>query len=310
VLDEIRERQAGALSRKQALACGLTDEAIEARLRDRWQRVFGSIYVTHNGPLHRDCLMWAAVLRAGSGAVLSYQSAGELAGLVDDPDPRIHVTVPSDRRVAPIRGVAIHYSNRLAAARHPLRLPPQTRVEETVVDLTQTCDRLGDALGWITRAGGRRLTRPERIALAIDARKKVRWREELLSALTDVDSGAQSPLELKYLRDVEHAHDLPSGSRQQRTGRPGRRTYDDVRYTAFGVVVELDGRAAHPDEARWRDMSRDNASAVEGRRVLRYGWGDVVGQPCAVAAQVAEVLQASGWLGTPRPCGPGCVLLP
>jgi very-short-patch-repair endonuclease len=92
------------------------------------------------------------------------------------------------------------------------------------------------------------------------------------------------------------------GSRQYAVTRAGGRTYDDVRYAEFGVVVELDGRAAHPDETRWRDMARDNASVVDGRRVLRYGWADVASQPCEVAAQVATVLGVAGWRGMLRRC--------
>jgi very-short-patch-repair endonuclease len=309
VLDEITARQCGALTRRQALECGLTDEAIEARLRDRWQRILGSVYATHNGPLGRDCLLWAAVLRAGDGAVLSHQSAAEVIGLLDEPQSPVHVTVPTERRVRGEPGMVIHRSNRVDLARHPLRLPPQTRIEETVVDLTQSSDRLGDALAWIARACGRRLTRPDRIVRAIDARKKVRWRGQLLAAVNDVAEGVHSPLEMRYLRDVERAHRLPAGSRQHAVGRSGGRSYDDVQYVEFGVVVELDGRAAHPDEARWRDMRRDNASVVDGRRVLRYGWTDVAGQPCTVAAQVGEVLRAAGWHGLVRRCGPFCTVI-
>lgn len=306
MLDEVLARQCGALTRRQALECGLTDEAIEARLRNRWQRVLGSVYVAHNGPVGRDCLLWAAVLRAGDGAVLSHESAAEAVGLADDPLATVHVTVPTARKVRRARDIVVHRSNRVEAARHPTRLPPQTRVEETVVDLTQSSDRVGEAIGWITRACGRRLTRPERIASAIDARKKVRWRAELLAAVGDVATGAQSPLEVRYLRAVERAHGLPVGNRQYAVDRGGGRCYDDVRYADFGVVVELDGRAAHPDEARWRDLRRDNASVIGGRRVLRYGWADVAGQPCGVAAQVATVLRYAGWRGAPRQCGPAC----
>jgi hypothetical protein len=56
-------------------------------------------------------------------------------------------------------------------------------------------------------------------------------------------------------------------------------------------------------------MRRDNAAVVDGRRVLRYGWADVAGQPCAVAAQVATVLRASGWSGTARRCGTQCTVI-
>jgi very-short-patch-repair endonuclease len=309
VLEEITEQQCGVLTRRQALACGLTDEMIEARLAGRWQRVYRSIYVVHNGPLSRGSALWAAVLRAGDDAVLSHYSAAERAGLVDQPTDPIHISVPSRRRVSSLPGVVVHRSNRAAVARHPTRLPPQTRIEETVVDLTQMSRTVEQALGWIVRACGRRLTRPERITAAIAARKKVRWREELLVATGDAGTGSHSPLELRYLRDVERAHRLPTGSRQHTVARPGGRYYDDVRYPELGVVIELDGRIAHPDDVQWRDMRRDNASVLDGRRTLRYGWADVAGRPCEVAAQVATVLRAGGWRGMARPCRPSCPVI-
>jgi very-short-patch-repair endonuclease len=246
------------------------------------------------------------VLSAGAGAALSHQSAGEVWGIVDDAQTPIHLVVPSHRRVSPIRGVVVHRSRHAELARHPSRLPPRTRVEETVVDLIEMAASLEQALGWITRACGRRLTRPDRIARVLTTRARVRWRGDVLGTLRDVADGAQSPLELRYLREVERAHRLPSGSRQHMVVRSGGRSYEDVQYPEFGVTVELDGQVAHPAEARCRDMRRDNASVRAGRRVLRYGWADVAGRPCAVAAEVAAVLHAAGWPGSPRACRQDC----
>ena len=73
-----------------------------------------------------------------------------------------------------------------------------------------------------------------------------------------------------------------------------------------GVVMELDGRLAHPDEEQWRDKARDNEAAVDRKQTLRYGWEQVRRHPCATALQVATVLRIHGWDGWPRPCSPGC----
>lgn len=72
-------------------------------------------------------------------------------------------------------------------------------------------------------------------------------------------------------------------------------------------MVELDGRAAHPDEWRERDDLRDNALVeAEDTRTLRYGWVSTASRPCETAAQVAVVLRRQGWPETLRPCGPTC----
>jgi very-short-patch-repair endonuclease len=113
-------------------------------------------------------------------------------------------------------------------------------------------------------------------------------------------------LELRYLRDVERAHGLPTADRQVRMDGAGHRSYDDVRYRAFLVAIELDGDRYHPD--RRRDTARDNTRAAAGLTVLRYDWVAVTTRPCSVAREVAHALAARGWTGAPRRCGRDCIL--
>jgi hypothetical protein len=122
--------------------------------------------------------------------------------------------------------------------------------------------------------------------------------------------GVHSLLEFRYVNRVERPHGLPTATRQVRVTRAGQHQYQDVTYQAYGVVVELDGRAAHPVELRWRDIRRDNANTVDDQRTLRYGWADVTEEPCRVAAEVGSVLFRRGWDGRLRRCGPACLLPP
>jgi hypothetical protein len=307
VLDELVARQHGVLTRQQAFACGVTRAAIAAHLRaGRWQRLLGRVYAVFTGQPSRRSWLWAVALRAGRDAVLSHETAAELVGLRDEPAPVVHVTVPADRRVSRIPGAAVHLSARVGAARHPSRLPPQTRVEDTVLDLVDRAGSLDEALGWVTRAAGRRLTTAGRLRAAMARRTRLRWRAELSMALREVAAGCHSILELRYLRDVERAHGLPPAERQAVRRRRSGRWYDDVHYRGYWTRVELDGRVAHPVDARGRDRLRDNAAAVAGDTVLRYGWPDVTADPCACAVQVAAVLRQHGWTGQLRPCWPGC----
>jgi hypothetical protein len=309
VWEELAEQQDGVLTRSQALAGGLTDAQIERRLRGgRWQRLFGRVYATYSGKPSRGSLLWAVVLRAGRGAVLSHETAAELAGLTDRPAKPVHVTVPANRRIVPIPGAVVHISSRVAEARHPTRLPPQTRIEETVLDLSQQARCLDDALGWAAIACGRRLTTAQRLLAAMRRRAKLRWRTELAAALGEVGSGCHSLLELRYLRDVERRHGLPTGTRQAVSARRGGRRYDDVRYDGYQTRVELDGRIAHPEDRRPDDRRRDNAGTIAGDSTLRFGWGDVTEAPCDVAADVATVLHRHGWTAMPRACGAECVI--
>jgi very-short-patch-repair endonuclease len=138
------------------------------------------------------------------------------------------------------------------------------------------------------------------------ARGRSRWRAEVATALADIATGCQSTLELAYLRRVERPHRLPAARRQASRRRRGGRWHDDVCYEEYRTLIELDGPAYHAAEATVRDKRRDNAAVAAGLTVLRYGVGDVVGQPCAVAGQIAAVLRRNGWRGRPRRCRPGC----
>lgn len=147
---------------------------------------------------------------------------------------------------------------------------------------------------------------PDQIRAAMARRRKMRWRPDVLEALTEVADGIHSNLERRYYRDVERAHGLPGAERQVRTSQGSRSAYLDNLYVGFGVASELDGGAWHPEGERWRDLHRGNYAARSGIITLRYNWADVTVRPCQVAVEVAMVLRQRGWTGTLRACGPNC----
>jgi very-short-patch-repair endonuclease len=306
-VDEVSLAQGGLVTRAQALSAGMTRDAVKARLRSgRWRRLSPGVYATFTGNPAPSTRRWAAVLGAGEGAVLSHRSAAAEVGLADPGSDVIHITIPARRRLTPPPGVVVHRCARLAERRHPTRMPPQTRVEDTVLDLAIESSTQDEAMGWIAAACSSRLTTPDRVARALRLRKRVARRSELTALVDTAAAGCQSVLEWRYLRDVERAHGLPVAVRQCARPRRGGTFYDDVFYAGHRVRVELDGRAAHPSRARWRDFRRDNAAVAAGDAVLRYGSVDVWERPCEVAAQVGGVLRDRGCAGVERPCGVAC----
>jgi hypothetical protein len=304
----IAKAQSGAVSRRQLLDAGLSSKVIAARLnRGRWQQLYWGVYAVFTGPPSRETWRWAALLRAGPGAILSHLTAAELHGLIDHPGESIYVTVPSTRRVA-ARGLVIRLSGRIAEATQPGREPPRTTVEETVLDLTGLAVTFDDVCGWITRAVARRLTTEERLRAALRRRKKIRWRASIEDLIAAAGDGIHSVLEYRYLRDVERAHGLPRSRHQVRMVIEGRVVYRDIYYEKYKLAVELDGELAHPDEERWRDNRRDNQAWAQDIVTSRYGWRDVYGHPCETALLQARMLRRRGWLGTPRPCSERCPL--
>jgi hypothetical protein len=303
---ELAERQCGIVTKRQAIAAGLTRSVIASHVRyGRWQRLQPGVYATFTGRPTRLAVFWAAVLSAGPGAMLSYQTAAELAGLIKRPSDLVHVTVPADRRVAHRPGIVVHTSKRALAARHPAKLPPRTRIEETVLDLAGVARTIDDACAWITRSLGSRVTTQDKLHQALALRSKIRWRAELTELLTPDAAGFHSVLERRYHSNVERPHGLPTARRQARFVSGRHNEYRDALYEAYNTAIELDGDATHGADTKWWDVRRDNAAAADGTVTLRYGWFDVTQLRCQVAAEVARVLVARGFTGG-HPCSPGC----
>ena len=124
--------QGGVISRSQGAEFGLAGEEMRNRVRFAdWQRVQRGVYATFSGDLGRETQLWAVLLRAGADAVLSHQTAAELYGLAKQPSSLVHLSVPHDSnpaRHAKIPGVVVHRSRILDATRHPVLLPPRTRI--------------------------------------------------------------------------------------------------------------------------------------------------------------------------------------
>lgn len=257
----LAKSQEGIVARWQALGLGMTKPQIRYKLqRGHWQLCHPGVYATFTGPLSRLSRLWVAILACSKDvgnaarsptsylpepdAVLSHETAAELHGLREERPGPIHVTIPHGRRrpKAP-RGIKVHISTWLDAARHPVKLPPCTRVVDTVIDLTQSARTTDEAVSWLSRGCGKRLTTPERLAAAIRERRKLRRRRELLYAVGDAAEGDHSLFEIRYHRNVERAHGLPKGKRQRRRVAGSRIEYIDVVYREFDTIS---GRSDRP----------------------------------------------------------------
>jgi hypothetical protein len=310
-LGYVERMQNGVFSRRQALQSGLTPDLIKARMRrGAWRSVYPGVYTTVSGELLRKSTLWAALLYAGRGALLSHETAAELHGFADQTAAEIHVSIPLKRRVSATPGVRIHRSAYVFRSPSVDDGLPRTNITETVLDLVATARTFDDVCGWVTRVISRELTDEQRLRGAMARRARLRWRADLDPLITAALSGDHSVLELLYTRKVERPHGLPEPDRQvpftSSDGRYGRR---DRVYTQYGVVVELDGRLAHRAEDAWRDKERDNAAVEAGLEPLRYGWHHVRRKACATALQVARILRAHGWTGRPEPCSVYCPVL-
>lgn len=304
-LTAVAAEQLGLVTRAQCQAAGMSFKAIEVRLvRGRWVRVHRGVYQTLPGRDDWWTTATAAHLACGVSAAWSHETAAFVWGLIATPPRDVDVLIDDQRRLLTPAGVRIHRSLHVDRRCDPLVWPWRTTVDETILDLGATAT-LDATLALVGRAFQRRLTSERPLLARLAERARHRHRAALKLVLSDVASGAESALEIRYLRGVERAHGLPEGRRQEPNRRSGAGAFRlrDVAYPDQRVVVELDGRLGHEQHSdRVRDGRRDRDSAVDGWLTVRVFWSDVTPSPCALAGDVGAVLSGRGWLGRPRHC--------
>lgn len=281
------------MSREQLLGFGVSDRVIQRLHADGLLgRIALGIYATSEGGWRQ--LAWAGVLIGGPTAVLGGAAAGYLQGLVkEQPD---QVLVFSDTRRRRDQRWRLVCSVRTGTGE-----PPRTRLAQTVVDLAADLEA-DDIVSVVAEAVGRRRVRPQEIRRILSQTSRHPQRKLLEDLVGEVAAGSRSPLELRYIRDVERAHGLPTARRQQ---SPLSHYDSDVWYEEYRLLVELDGREYHSGMAALDDMDRDNDHQLIGVTTLRFGWRQVTSRSCQTAAKVARALRARGWPGVLRPC-PNC----
>jgi Transcriptional regulator, AbiEi antitoxin/Protein of unknown function (DUF559) len=284
-LRTLAEAQNGVVSRAQLTASGLGGGAISRWLKSgRLHRIHPHVYAVGHTALPLDGRLWAAILYAGPGAVLSHTTAGWIWSLIDDPPRRIHLTAADPRSSLP--DVRMHRSRHVAVAKH--RGLPVTTVPRTLLDL-------GSVLS----------ARQLRRALAEAAYRGLLDLAELESVLGRGRPGSRalrgalahhlpalaltlSELEQRFLELCDLAG-LPPPEVNARVGR----MRVDMLWREASVAVELDGAAAHGGWAAIkRDREREMALRARRYQVVRYTWDQVTTRPEDVLTDLRRLLVA------------------
>lgn len=292
--------QFGLVTRTQALAAGLSDKAIRWRVTSRrWLPVHPGVYQTQPGRDDWTVRAMAALLHVGSPAGLRGRSAAHAWGLLPEPTGPMEVLIPSNRRGGARDGIVVVRSNAGIGHLHETAWPHRTTVPHTVLDLAKG-DSVDRAIGWMATACQKRLTTPAELREALAQRPNQTHARLLREVLEDLSDGLESIAEVRYVRDVEVAHGLPTGRRQASLSdrRRADNAYDEVR-----VIVEVDGRLGHDGwRARQAEGRRDLSAAGDGWLTVRTHWADVTAGACRLAAELGAVFTTRGWSGRARAC--------
>ena len=191
----------------------------------------------------------------------------------------------------------------LRAAEYLHGVAPTAPPVITVLDLADVAgvewrEAVAVAARWVQK----RRTTAESLAEALEGRARHRHRPILRVALGVVAEGAESLMEVSYVRRVEQPHGLPRASMQVRDGIIRR----DFEYEAWLVVLEVDGVLGHEGEYVAKDRSRDRRAAGTRQGDTPGGVGRRRGAPCELAVDVHAALRARGYRGSLRAvCGHG-----
>jgi very-short-patch-repair endonuclease len=294
VIAELAGRQRGVVSREQLLQAGVSVGAISTRVSGhRLHRLHRGVYaVGHTAlvPLARET---AALLACGgtARAAISHRSAAWLWRLLAQEPDAVEVTVAREaRRKRP--GLRVHTSAALAAAdvqrAFGLRLTTPAR---TLQDLAEEAtDRELERA--YDEAVLQHLT--SRVALLAAVRRLPGRRgARRLGTLLDRDAEpalTRSQAEERLLALIRDAG-LPGPQVNARIG-----AYEiDFLWRQHRLVVEVDGYRFHSSRNAFeRDRRRDAELQARGFRVVRITWRQLVEQPLAVVARLAQLLAVSG----------------
>ncbi|MFD7077569.1 hypothetical protein ACFV9G_25385 [Nocardioides sp. NPDC059952] len=297
------EVQGGVISRRQLRELHAQDHDIRRLARNReLTAIHPGVYVNHTGNPTWGQRAWAAVLVCWPAA---------LTGRSALPKPRerapIEVMVPMGRTVRVPEGVIVRRRARFEGYVDWAAFPPRQLIAEAAIDAAAEAADVNEAFSMLADLVQSRTLRAGALVEALGHRRRLRDRHLLGELLEDLKTGACSVLEREYLRRVERAHALPAGERQVGDSIAGVSVERDVIYSAYGLVVELDGRAFHGSAAaRDADHARDLDAAVARKvRTVRLTYGQVLGDPCRTAAGIGELLRFGGWEGQVRLC-PAC----
>jgi hypothetical protein len=280
---ELAARQGGVVGWGQLEGLGV-GEATICRWVDagRLHPVHHGVYAVGHSHLDLTGRLHAALLYAGSAAVLSHTTAASHWGLIADQPRRVHLTVPG--RCRSLSTVRAHHTRRIERTEH-LGLPV-TPVARTLLDLASLLPfaQLRRALAEADFQG---LLRPRAVEAVLGRGRpgSAALRRSLARHLPEL-AATRSVLEEGFLALCER-----SAIRVPEVNATVEHLMVDALWAAEKVIVELDGQSAHASAANVeQDRAREHTLRRAGYLVIRYSWQQVTRRPEAVAAELRAEL--------------------
>ena len=275
------------ITRKQALAVGMTDHALRRRLRPGgpWRSLLPGVYLAMTGTPTTLQLEMAAMLHAGSGSVITGLAAlrchhirAELSDVVD-------VLVPASRQRRDAAFVRLHRTTRMPGRTWQVGPVRYTVLPRAVADAVRGMTSLRDVRAVVADAVQRGNCQVPDLVAELTAGPNAGsalFRE----ALTDVADGIRSAVE-GDLKNLLARSGLPmplfNPSLYDRDGAFVARP--DAWWPDLGIAVEVDSR-------EWHMSPDDHAKTLaRGRRMSKYQIIVLRITPKQIRSEPAEVMK-------------------
>jgi very-short-patch-repair endonuclease len=285
MLADLLRRQDGVLTLAQAKRAGLSQDAINRRVRSgHWRRCARGVYFADDRPFTDAARVRAGVWSYGPDAVASGLTSAWWHGVTKYVPDIVEVTVPRNARLRKRAGTRLRRRDLARADIVERRCLRVTALALTVVEAA------------VRRGGGAKLMDS---ALQRHVELRELWHAHLRNKgrhgspaarrmLQAASDGARSEAERLLVKLLRQA-----GITGWKTNFPMGGYKVDVGFPNEKVAIEVDGWAFHSDpEAFVKDRQRQNNIALLGWKVLRFTWLDLVEYPQRV---IAEIKYAIGW---------------
>ena len=304
-------RQHHLVSRRQALASGMSRDAVLHRVRPGgpWQRMLPGVYLALTGTPTADQKDMAALLYAGPASIITGRAA--LRGLrISRREPAvIDVLIPATHRRQAAGFAVIHQTHRMprlmvTEGQRRYALPARA-----VADAAREVTSLADARVIVASAVQQnRCTLDQLIAELTGGRRNntAMFRR----ALNEVTEGIRSIAEAEF-RDLIRRAGLPLPKFNERLCRPDGTliAIADAWWPQARVAAEVDSREWHLSPADWEaTMRRHNEMTRHGIQVLHFSPGQIRSEPRSVTTAIAGALRQRGidvGVGPRNPVGRG-----
>jgi very-short-patch-repair endonuclease len=296
-LNTILARQYQVISRSQAMASGMTRNALAHRLRAAgpWQRLLPGVYLAVTGAPTSDQRDVAALLYAGSGSLLTGTAALRLWGVRAPYTTMIDVLVPDSKQRKSAGFVRIRPTARMPEEMHavgPRWIAPLARAAG---DTARTLSRLADVRALIAAVVQQGKCTPAMLAAELED-GPVQGSALLRIAVADVYAGTRSNPEAD-LHDLIRRAKLPVPEFNPRL-YAGEEfiASPDAWWRHAGVAAEVDSNEYHlSPEDHERTLARDARMRALGINVLHFTPRQIRTKPSEVIAAIRSALAAPGF---------------